>query len=82
MDMMMNIEIGFNESVYLTELQIAGNSFNSSILPYGNETCYANAFGFNVSKQNQSCFQGSHVCWQLHGLPYILAILFSLVRSQ
>ena len=61
---MMNIEIGFNELVYLTEVQIAGNSFESAILPYENETRYADAFGFIVSKQNQPCFYGSHVCWQ------------------
>ena len=63
---MMNIEIGFNESaaVYLTELQIAGNSFSFAIFPYRNETRYVDAFGFNVSKQNQSCFCGLYVCWQ------------------
>ena len=41
----MNIAIGFNESVYLTELQIASNSPSSAIFPYGNTTRYKDAFG-------------------------------------
>ena len=73
---MMNIEINFNESVYLMELQIAGNSFRSRIFPYGNETRYADAFGFNVSKQNQ--YYLNHMCVGKVG-PVLIMQLASLV---
>ena len=46
---MMNIEIGFNKSVYLTELQVTGDLFSFIVLPYTNETSYRNFFGYNVS---------------------------------
>ena len=46
----MNIEIGFNESVYLTELQVTGDPFSFIVLPYTNETSYRSFFGYNVSQ--------------------------------
>lgn len=49
---MINIEIGFNESVYLTELQVTGDPFSFSVLPYTDEPAavYTNSFGFSVSQ--------------------------------
>ena len=44
-----NISMNFTKSVYLTQLQVRGNSFSFSILVDENNTVYSDINGVNVS---------------------------------
>ena len=43
------IRIYFNDSIYLTQLRVKGNSVNASVLFDTSEKMYQNNIGFNVS---------------------------------